>query len=113
MLTEELKARFDQYTQNNDVVVFMKGTPTMPSCGFSARAIACFNQVGYTPEQICGVNVLEMWEDVLALCEYSDWPTFPQIYIKGEFIGGGDILLEMLQAGELKEMLIEKQILAA
>jgi monothiol glutaredoxin len=113
MLTDELKAHFDNITQNNDVVIFMKGTPSMPVCGFSARAVGCFGQVGVAPEQIFGVNILETRDTNPALCEYSDWPTFPQIYIKGEFIGGGDILLEMLQAGELKDLLVEKQILAA
>lgn len=112
-MTEDVKAKLDEITQNNDVVIFMKGTPDMPVCGFSARAVACFGQVGVTPDQIFGFNILEnrdMADDINA---YADWPTYPKIYVKGEFLGGGDILLEMLEAGELKELLVEKKILAA
>lgn len=112
-MTDDVKAKLDEITQNNDVVIFMKGTPEMPVCGFSARAVACFGNVGVTPDQIFGYNILENRDVVPTIKEYSDWPTFPQIYVKGEFIGGGDILLEMTEAGELKELLAEKGVIAA
>lgn len=112
-MEEATKQKLDAITQSNDIVLFMKGTPTMPVCGFSARAVACFGQVGIAPEKITGFNILEDFETAQAIKIYSDWPTFPQIYIKGEFIGGGDILLEMTQSGELAELLKEKGVVAA
>jgi monothiol glutaredoxin len=112
-MSDEVTAKLDQLIANNDIVLFMKGSPSMPVCGFSARAVACFGQVGIAPEQICGFNILEDYETAQAIKIYSDWPTFPQIYVKGEFIGGGDILLEMTQSGELKDLLTEKGVIAA
>lgn len=108
----DAKAKLDEITQNNDVVIFMKGTPSMPVCGFSARAVACFGQVGVTPDKIFGFNILEDMEFTQEIKLYSDWPTFPQIYVKGEFVGGGDILLEMLEEGELKALVEEKGVVA-
>lgn len=96
---------------SHDVVLFMKGTPQMPMCGFSAMATKILDDYGLT---VHGVNVLGQerayWE---ALKEFSDWPTLPQIYVKGEFIGGCDILREMHASGELKELLAEKKLIAA
>ncbi len=110
-LTAEIKTELDKMTASNDVVIFMKGTPDMPMCGFSARAVACFGQVGVTPAEIHGYNILENREISPAINEYADWPTYPKIYVKGEFIGGGDILHEMLEDGELKSLLVEKGVI--
>lgn len=112
-MDEATKQKLDEIVGHNNIVLFMKGVPAMPVCGFSARAVACFGQSGVAPEQIFGVNILEDYDFAQAIKEYSDWPTFPQIYIKGEFIGGGDILLEMTQSGELTELLKEKGVVAA
>lgn len=95
----------------HDVVLFMKGTPQMPMCGFSAAAVAVLQSYGL---DIHGVNIFTQersyWD---ALKEFSDWPTLPQIYLKGEFIGGCDILREMHATGELKALLEEKKLLSA
>lgn len=94
-------ARIDQYVKSNPILIFMKGTPQFPSCGFSSRAAealkSCNVPFGY-------VNVLADPEIFDALPSYRDWPTFPQIYIDGELIGGCDITLEMLSNGELQPM---------
>ncbi len=94
-------ARIDQYVKSNPIIIFMKGTPQFPSCGFSSRAAealkACNVPFGY-------VNVLADPEIFENLPRYRDWPTFPQIYIDGELIGGCDITLEMLANGELQPM---------
>lgn len=93
--------RIDQFVQSNPVIIFMKGTPQFPSCGFSSRASealkACGVPFGY-------VNVLSDPEIFEALPRYRDWPTFPQIYVDGELIGGCDITLEMLDRGELQPL---------
>lgn len=112
-MTEDAKAKIQEMTQNNDIVLFMKGTPEMPVCGFSARAVSCFDHVGVKPEQIHGFNILENRDLVPVINELSDWPTYPQIYVKGEFIGGGDILFEMTQEGELEALLKDKGVIAA
>jgi monothiol glutaredoxin len=86
----------------NDVVLFMKGTPIFPQCGFSARATAILNQCGV---KFHHVNVLadpEVREGVKA---YSNWPTIPQLYVRGEFVGGSDIMMEMFESGELQKKL--------
>ena len=92
---------------NNDVVLFMKGTQTQPMCGFSALAVDVLTRLGVT---IKDVNVLADEALRQAIKEFSDWPTIPQLYIKGEFIGGSDIIKEMAQAGELQQLLQEKQV---
>jgi monothiol glutaredoxin len=96
--------------KSNDVVVFMKGTPTFPQCGFSGQVVQILDYLGvnYT-----GVNVLESDELRQGIKAYSNWPTIPQLYVKGEFIGGADIVREMFQAGELQNMLQEKGVAAA
>ena len=106
----ELKQRFDKETTENDVVIYMKGTAKMPRCGFSAAAVGCLLQLGL---DVHDVNVLEDQEVWQGIKEYSDWPTIPQIYIKGEFMGGGDIIREMAETGELKTFCEEKGVLAA
>ena len=88
----------DEQVKANDVVLFMKGTPQFPQCGFSGRVTQILDYLGV---EYAGINVLE--SDVLrnGIKEYSDWPTIPQLYVKGEFVGGCDILTEMFQNGEL------------
>ena len=91
--------RIDDAVKNNPVIIFMKGTPQMPQCGFSSRASQALMQCG---EQFAYVNVLSDPEIFQNLPRYADWPTFPQVYIDGELIGGCDITLEMLESGELQ-----------
>ncbi len=95
-------ARIDQIVKNNDVVLFMKGTPLFPQCGFSSRAVAILDRLGATYET---VDVLQDPEIRQAIKQYSDWPTIPQLYAKGEFVGGSDIMMEMFENGELQELL--------
>ena len=109
-MKDELKTHFENEIAANDVVLYMKGNQHMPMCGFSARAVAVFQQLGV---KIHDVNVLENEEVREGIKIFSDWPTIPQTYIKGEFIGGSDILLEMFENGELKTLLEEKGVLAA
>lgn len=96
--------RIDQAVKNNPVIIFMKGTPQMPQCGFSSRAAQALMACG---EHFAYVNVLADPEIFHDLPQYANWPTFPQIYINGELIGGCDITLEMYQKGELQPMVKE------
>lgn len=109
MENAQLKKFFDDTVSQHDVVLFMKGTVDFPQCGFSARAAQIFDMLGVQPY---GINVLE--DDTIrqGIKEYSNWPTIPQVYVKGEFLGGSDILMEMYQSGELQKMLKEKGIAA-
>jgi len=95
--------RIDQLVKSNDVVLFMKGTPQFPQCGFSGRAVQILKSCGVG--QFASVNVLEDTEVRQAVKEYANWPTIPQLYVRGEFVGGSDIMTEMYQSGELKELL--------
>ena len=95
-------SRIDDIVKNNDVVLFMKGTPLFPQCGFSSRAIAILDRLEAKYET---VDVLQDQEIRQGIKTYSDWPTIPQLYVKGEFVGGSDIMMEMFESGELKEML--------
>lgn len=95
------KERIDEIVQNNEVVLFMKGTPLFPQCGFSGRAIAILDHLGVPFES---VDVLQDQEIREGIKEYSDWPTIPQLYVKGEFIGGSDIMMEMFENGELQQL---------
>ena len=90
---------------NTPVVLFMKGTAQFPQCGFSGRAIQILKACGVDPRQLATVNVLEDDEIRQGIKEYSNWPTIPQLYVKGEFIGGSDIMMEMYQSGELQQVL--------
>ena len=101
---------FDRIRQNiesNDVVLFMKGSPTMPQCGFSAAVSQILNYLGVP---FSGVDVLQDPDIRQGIKEFSNWPTIPQLYVKGEFVGGCDILREMYEADELKPFLAEKGI---
>lgn len=106
----DTNARISQIVENNDVVLFMKGTPLFPQCGFSSRAVAILEHCGVDFE---GVDVLQDMEIRQGIKEFSDWPTIPQLYVKGEFVGGSDIMMEMYQAGELQQLLDAKQVAKA
>ena len=98
----DANARIDALVKSNDVVLFMKGTPLFPQCGFSSRAIAILDHLE-TPYET--VDVLQDQEIRGGIKEYSDWPTIPQLYVKGEFVGGSDIMMEMFESGELKSLI--------
>lgn len=102
--------RIDALVKNNDVVLFMKGSPLFPQCGFSSRAIAILDHLGVKYES---VDVLQDMEVRQGIKEYSDWPTIPQLYVKGEFVGGSDIMMEMYEAGELQQLMADEGIAAA
>lgn len=95
--------KIDQIVKNNDVVLFMKGTPQFPMCGFSGRAVELLKSCGVT--QFKAIDVLQDEEIRQGVKEYANWPTIPQLYVKGEFIGGSDIMAEMAQSGELQTLL--------
>jgi len=101
----------EQFIENevksNDVVVFMKGTPQFPMCGFSGQVVQILDYLGVSYK---GLNVLESDELRQGIKDYSNWPTIPQIYVKGEFVGGCDIVREMFQANELQKFLKDKGI---
>src|SRR6476469_571918 len=97
--------RIDQLVKGSDVLLFMKGNASFPMCGFSGRAIQILKACGVDPKAVTTVNVLEDDEIRQGIKEYSNWPTIPQLYVKGEFIGGSDIMMEMYQSGELQQVL--------
>jgi len=97
--------RISQIVNGNDVVLFMKGTPLFPQCGFSSRAVSILEHCGTDFES---VDVLQDMEVRQGIKGFSDWPTIPQLYVKGEFVGGSDIMMEMYEAGELQQLLAEK-----
>ena len=97
--------RISQIVHEHNVVLFMKGTPLFPQCGFSSRAVAILEHCGADFES---VDVLQDMEIRQGIKSFSDWPTIPQLYVKGEFVGGSDIMMEMYEAGELQQLLAEK-----
>jgi monothiol glutaredoxin len=101
----DTQQRIDSLVKSNDVVLFMKGTASFPQCGFSGRAIQILKGCGLDGKTIATVNVLEDQEVRQGIKEYSNWPTIPQLYIKGEFIGGSDIMTEMYESGELQKVI--------
>jgi len=103
----DTRDRIDELVKNNDIVLFMKGTALFPQCGFSSRAVAILDHLGVRFET---VDVLQDAEIRQGIKDYSDWPTVPQLYVKGEFVGGSDIMMEMFEAGELQQLLEEKQV---
>ena len=105
----DTNARIDEIVKSKDVVLFMKGTELFPQCGFSARAVAILNHLDVPFET---VDVLQDPEVRAGIKDYSDWPTIPQLYVKGEFVGGSDIMMEMYEAGELQQLLKDKQVAA-
>ena len=106
----DINARLSELVNANDVVLFMKGTPLFPQCGFSSRAVAILDHLGVAFET---VDVLQDPEIRNGIKDYSDWPTIPQLYVKGEFVGGSDIMMEMFEAGELQQLLTDKQVARA
>tara|TARA_A100001015_G_C14918144_1_gene683190 strand:- start:505 stop:840 length:336 start_codon:yes stop_codon:yes gene_type:complete len=104
---KEIDKKINEIIENNEVVLFMKGTPDFPQCGFSANVVGILN---YFEIDYKSYNVLEDLELREGIKSYSDWPTIPQIYIKKEFIGGFDILKEMLENQEIEGLLEEKKI---
>ena len=98
----DARTRIDELVKSNDVVLFMKGTALFPQCGFSSRAIAILDRLGATYET---VDVLQDPEVRNGIKEYSNWPTIPQLYVKGEFVGVSDIMMEMFESGELQQLL--------
>ena len=105
----DTNARIAEIVNGNDIVLFMKGTPLFPQCGFSSRAIAILDHVG-APYHT--VDVLQDPEIRSGIKDFSQWPTIPQLYVKGEFLGGSDIMMEMYEAGELHTLVAEKGITA-
>ncbi len=99
--------RIREQVEGNDVVLFMKGTPLFPQCGFSSRAIAILDHLGV---EYATTDVLADPAIRQGIKDYSSWPTVPQLYIKGEFVGGSDIMMEMYEAGELQELLEDKGV---
>ncbi len=100
--TNPIGERLDALVSASDIVLFMKGTPLFPQCGFSSRAIAILDRIGAEYET---VDVLADQEVRQGIKQYSDWPTIPQLYVKGEFVGGSDIMMEMFESGELKSLI--------
>jgi len=102
-----IQDRIRETVEGNDVVLFMKGTPLFPQCGFSSRAVAILDHLNVP---YASRDVLQDPELRQGIKEYSSWPTVPQLYVKGEFVGGSDIMMEMFEAGELQAMLDEKGV---
>ncbi len=101
----DIRQRIDELVKSNDILLFMKGTASFPMCGFSGRAVQVLKACGVDTKAIATVNVLDDDEIRQGIKDYSQWPTIPQLYIKGEFIGGSDIMMEMYESGELKKLL--------
>jgi monothiol glutaredoxin len=101
----DTQQRIDQLVKTSDVLLFMKGNANFPQCGFSGRAIQILKACGVDAKAVTTVNVLEDDGIRQGIKEYSNWPTIPQLYVKGEFIGGSDIMTEMYESGELSKLL--------
>ena len=106
-MSDDVQARIATAVNSADVLLFMKGTPLFPQCGFSSRAISILEHLGV---EYATIDVLQDPGVRAGIKEYSDWPTVPQLYVKGEFVGGSDIMMEMYEAGELADLLEEKGI---
>ncbi|KAJ1865001.1 monothiol glutaredoxin grx5 [Coemansia sp. RSA 2703] len=110
-ITDRARSIIDDAVKQNELVVFMKGTPNEPMCGFSRAVIQILQMHGV--DEIAGVDCLQDPEIREGIKEYTEWPTIPQVYVKGEFIGGCDVLVQMHQSGELHELLVKEGILKA
>src|SRR4030095_13057391 len=100
-MTDDVNARIAEAVNSADVLLFMKGTPLFPQCGFSNRAISILDHLGV---EYATVDVLQDPGIRAGIKEFSDWPTIPQLYVKGEFVGGSDIMMEMFESGELQQL---------
>lgn len=109
-MTDPTQDRIAGIVNGSNVVLFMKGTPYFPQCGFSSKAVAILEHLDV---EFASVDVLQDPEVRGGIKTYSDWPTIPQLYVKGEFIGGSDIMMEMFEAGELAQLMAEKGVTAA
>lgn len=106
----DANSRISEIVNSNDVVLFMKGTPLFPQCGFSSKAIAILDHLGVA---YGSVDVLQDAEIRQGIKSFSEWPTIPQLYVKGEFVGGSDIMMEMFEAGELQQLLTDANVARA
>ena len=109
-MTDDARSRIDSTVKASDVVLFMKGTPLFPQCGFSSRAVAILEHLGV---EYASVDVLQDQGVRQGIKDYSDWPTIPQLYVKGEFVGGSDIMMEMYESGELGQLLQDQGVTSA
>jgi monothiol glutaredoxin len=109
-IMDDSHARISELVTKNDVLLFMKGTPLFPQCGFSSKAVAILEHLGV---EFGSVDVLQDMGVRQGIKEFSDWPTIPQLYVKGEFVGGSDIMMEMYEAGELEALMVEKGLVPA
>lgn len=109
-MTDDTHSRIATLVDGNDVLLFMKGSPLFPQCGFSSRAVAILQHLGVEFES---VDVLQDQDVRQGIKAFSDWPTIPQLYVKGEFVGGSDIMMEMYETGELKDLMVEKGVTQA
>ncbi len=109
-MSDDTQARIASAVNSADVLLFMKGSPLFPQCGFSSRAISILDHLGV---EYATIDVLQDAGIRSGIKQFSDWPTIPQLYVKGEFIGGSDIMMEMYEAGELAELLEEKGVARA
>ncbi len=103
----DVNQRLSNIVNSSDVVLFMKGTPLFPQCGFSNKAVSILDHCNVAFESVDVLQDMEVRQGIKA---FSDWPTIPQLYVKGEFVGGSDIMMEMYEAGELQALLDEKQV---
>jgi len=101
----DTQQRIDELVKGNDIVLFMKGSASFPMCGFSGRAVQILKACGVDTKGLKTVNVLDDAEIRQGIKEYSNWPTIPQLYVKGEFIGGSDIMMDMYESGELQQVI--------
>src|ERR1041384_917869 len=106
-MTDDAKGRIKTLVESNQVVLFMKGSPLFPQCGFSSRAVAILNHLNTEFES---VDVLQDQGIRQGIKAFSDWPTIPQLYVNGEFVGGSDIMMEMYESGELAQLLADKGV---
>ena len=109
-MSDPTQSRIGEIVSSSDVVLFMKGTPYFPQCGFSSKAVAILEHLDVA---FASVDVLQDPEVRAGIKEFSDWPTIPQLYVKGEFVGGSDIMMEMFEAGELAQLVAEKGVAMA
>ena len=109
-MTDDAQARIAEIVAKSDVLLFMKGSPLFPQCGFSSRAVAILNHLG---AEFDSVDVLQDQGVRQGIKAFSDWPTIPQLYVKGEFVGGSDIMMEMYESGELAQLMEDQGVASA